>query len=138
MADRVVSGMVQAGFQPGPWRIPSEVECQLVDRLLSEEFSGREEVVAQFAQARVRSIDAEGSLALEVPSEPLAEVQYRVPVSGIGLMEEGTAMEFLIHVVDGHFDELEVVDYCRLDGDPVRPWPNPATLEVMVVPWRWD
>jgi hypothetical protein len=115
------------------WRAPSPQEKAVLRRLLTSNFAGRDELVAQANAAMVRQIDPEGSLHFKVGG-PVADVQSRVPVEGRYLDGStdpmGPAVNILIHVVDGLLHELEVY---KDDGSSIVMGPfmvPPGEIEV--------
>src|SRR6476659_5429107 len=99
-------------------RAPSVLEKNLVSRLLTNEFAGRNELRAQVEDLRVREIDNNGSLEL-VPggAAPLAVVQQRIPVEARLIDSDGMTISILLHVLDGLMNELEIY---RDDSKPVQ------------------
>jgi hypothetical protein len=111
-------------------RTPTEAE--VMQRLLAADFPGKEEIAKQLAGCRVRIIDDEGSLELELSdaAKP-AVVEKRIPVEADAVDEDGIHVHFLLHVVKGFAKELEVY---KDDGSPIRRMPCPDDLEVIVLP----
>jgi hypothetical protein len=116
------------------WRMPTDRERLVIDRLLSKRFAGRDELVVQLESAMVRSIDDEGSLKIKT-SGPQAPVTRRVPVEGCYFDNEtgdnyGPAINLLLHVINGMLDEFEVY---KDDGSEIKIGAfeiNPARIEV--------
>lgn len=101
------------------WRALDPREWAVLDRLLTADFPGRDELVAQARIALVRRIDAAGSLRFRVDGAPAA-VASRVPVEGHywdGDAPSGPAINLLLHVVEGRLHELEVY---KDDGTHIR------------------
>lgn len=102
------------------WRPLIDHERRLIEKLLSEEFSGCEALRIQLATASVSSIDADGSLEFRVSGSP-AGVKRRVPIEGYYFDTEGDeprpAVHVLLHVVDGMLLELEIY---KDDGSPIE------------------
>jgi hypothetical protein len=103
-----------------------------MQRLLAADFPGKEEIAKQLACCRVRIIDDEGSLELELSdvARP-ATVEKRIPVEADAVDEDGIHVHFLLHVVKGFAKELEVY---KDDGTPIKRMPQPNQLEVIVLP----
>jgi len=114
------------------FREPTPTEAEVIQRLLAADFPGKEEIAKQLAGCRVRIIDDEGSLALELSdtTKPAA-VEKRIPVEADAVDEDGIHVHFLLHVVKGLAKELEVY---KDDGTPIRRMPSPNDLEVIVLP----
>ncbi len=105
-------------------------EKTIIGKLLSVDFPGRTELEEQITSARVRTIDAEGSIRFADTTTRSADVVYRVPVEAEGLDVDGIPLHALLHVVDGKVYELE---FYKADSSPIMQWPNVETLEVFAV-----
>lgn len=114
------------------FREPTPAEAEVMQRLLAADFPGKEEIAKQMAGCRVRIIDDEGSLELELSdmAKP-AKVEKRIPVEADAVDEDGIHVHFLLHVVKGFAKELEVY---KDDGSPIKRMPCPDDLEVIVLP----
>jgi hypothetical protein len=114
------------------FRKPTPTEAEVIQRLLAADFPGRQEIVKQLDGCRVRIIDDEGSLELELSdaTKP-AVVEKRIPVEADAVDEDGIHVHFLLHVVKGFAKELEVY---KDDGSPIRRMPSPGDLEIIVLP----
>lgn len=90
-------------------RPPSNAEREVLAKLLSQKFPGRDALLAQIDGITVEEIDAEGSLRL-VPGSgaSVAAVQDRVPVEAELPVDGEMAIRVLLHVVDGFLYELEI------------------------------
>ena len=72
------------------FRKPTSTETELLQRLLTEDFPGKEEIAKQLRNCRVRTIDEEGSLELQpTDGAPLAVVHKLIPVEAEGIDEDG-------------------------------------------------
>ena len=106
-------------------------ERAVLDKLLSESFPGRDALAEQARDVRVRSIDADGSLALMPdPGVCPADVVRRIPVEAEAEDLDGVAIHVLLHVVDGYMKELEV--YREDSSRVVRPI-TPDALSTVVL-----
>jgi hypothetical protein len=106
-------------------------ELALVQRFLTVEFQGREEIGSQIKGATGRWLtNAEAPALIIRVSDTcaLANVNTRVSVDGVGHDEDGSELHFLFHVVDGKAAEIEIF---RPDGGKVRKLPQPSTISVM-------
>ena len=111
-------------------RAPSDLERKLLTRLLSEPFKGRDEVLAQLAQATVEAIDENGTLRIApTPGAKPATVVARVPVEAEAIDVDGIKIHVLLHVVDGRASMLEVF---REDGKSVRGKIDPSNLDLLI------
>jgi len=103
-------------------------ERELFGRLLGRTFPGRDELKVQLDDAVVRSIDKNGGLEIRVLHGPNAGVSRRVAVEAECADGDGIKIHYLLHVVDGIAQELEVY---KEDGSQVISTPPISTLEVM-------
>ena len=101
------------------WRRPSPDEVALVERMLSRDFAGVQELRSQLAAGvLVRQVDPEGSFKIRVPDDaPVSPVAHRVPVEAQTHDVDGMEILFLLHVIEGRLDELEIF---RGDGELLR------------------
>lgn len=114
------------------FREPSATETNVMQRLLAADFPGKRDIAEQLAGCRVRIIDDEGSLELELRdvAKP-APVGKRIPVEADAIDEDGIHVHFLLHVVNGFAKELEIY---KDDRSPIRRMPRPDELEIIVLP----
>jgi len=115
---------------PGP-RPLTEFEAQLLKKLLSVSFPGREELQQQALTAKVTTVLANGSPAWLFSideSTPLAIVRHRIPVEAKSSAVAGKTVHCLLHVVDGKLSEVE---FFREDGSPIRKLPRVLDFEVV-------
>ena len=109
------------------FRQPTPTETEFMQRLLAADFPGKEEIAKQLASCRVRIIDDEGSLELELnDAASPATVEKRIPVEADAVDEDGIHVHFLLHVVKGFAKELEVY---KDDGTPIKRMPSPPGLD---------
>lgn len=111
----------------------AESEQELLQRLLSAEFAGREEIGNQLRNAQVRTIDENGSLEIRTTETRLAPVANRIPVESEGSDSDGVPVYALLHVVDGKAVELELY---KADGSTIRSRPRPDAMNVFAPPTR--
>lgn len=98
------------------WRKPTAAEASLLALLLSAEFKGKEAIARQLRDARVRAIDIEGSLALNVSLSEKADAKHRVPIEAEAQDRDGMTIHMLLHVVNGIASELE---FYKDDSSPI-------------------
>jgi hypothetical protein len=110
------------------WREITSQERALLDVLLSTPFSGREAIVQQLHGARVRIIDAEGSLAFDVASPEPATVKHRIPIEAEAEDLDGVTVHMLLHLVEGKVSELE---FYKDDSSRVLRLPLPDRWRVI-------
>ena len=111
-------------------------ESEVVHRMLAADFGGAPVLEDQLADAKVRRIteyrDNYGSIAFifdDGERTKAALVDREVPVEAEAVDEDGMPIYFLLHVVDGYLDELEIY---RADARPIRRVPDPRSLVVIV------
>ncbi len=115
-----------------PYRLMSDYEASLLARLLDLDFDGRDAIVQQVRNAKVREIDEFGSIEFKVDENAQrAAVTQRVPVEGEANDSDGVPIWVMLFVVDGRIDELEI---CKADGTPIVRKPLPSDLEVLRYP----
>lgn len=116
----------------------TDEETRLIDRLLEEDFPGRDAILQQIRSSRVKEWDdRNGSLQFDVGPSPLALTTSRIPVEGEFEDVDGVTIHILLHVVNGHVKDLEVykddsseviklpkAEQLRLFR-PEYPWPKP-------------
>lgn len=104
------------------------LERSVLDFLLSEPFSGRDELRSQAAAVQVPGRCQCGCATIDLvvgeDSIPRAPVRSRVPVEAT--TTAGPATDVLLHVVEGRLRELEVY---RHDGEPAA-LPDPSILKL--------
>ena len=111
------------------YRPLTEWERRLILRLLMERpFVGRDELLAQVDAVAARPIDEDGSLSLQCSCGVKAAVAARIPVEGEATDSDGMTIHYLLHVVDGSMNELEVY---KDDSSRVVRHAEPEDLKVM-------
>ena len=102
------------------YRNLTEREKEILDFLLKEDFPGRDELVIQVANSKVRTIqeynDNWGSLEFLIKTDIRANVNERVPVQASTLDRDNIPITVLLHVVSGNIDELEII---KADNSPI-------------------
>jgi hypothetical protein len=114
------------------FRPPTAAEAEVIQRLVQADFPGKKEIADQLNRYRVRRIDDEGSLALELSSDaPAAKVvEKRIPVEAEAPDADGISVRFLLHVIHGVAAELEIY---KDDGTPIRRMPRANELNVILL-----
>jgi len=104
-------------------------ESRIILRLLSAApFPGRDDLLAQVEKASARTIDEDGSISVRSAIVRRAAVTTRIPVEGEAQDTDGVTIHYLLHVVNGQIDELEVY---KDDSSRVRRQAQPEDLRVM-------
>ena len=102
-------------------------EQGLLERLLSQDFLGRDELIRQMPALRV-SADCSSCGSLEfVNVGQKAQIEQRIPVEAVGFDEDGVPIHILLHVVDGAISSLEIY---RVEGAEVQRMPYYETLRL--------
>ncbi len=92
------------------WRSLTRRERELIEKLLSTPFAGREELVTQLEGVVASKVLDDGTMDLRVESDaPRAGVTSRVPVEAQTVDADGMDILILLHVVDGMLNELEII-----------------------------
>jgi len=106
------------------YRPPSEAEQNLLNLLTAADFPGAAAARQQLSACLVRPLDSEGSLQLQVPATPLADVKFRIPVELYANDLDGTPVHVLLHVINGRCSELEIY--------------KDAPTPVLALPSQWE
>lgn len=113
-----------------PPRELSKVEQDVLSRLLSAEFQGSQTLRIQASKVKVTEECKDClTIGLEVPQDNSlrADVRWTIPVEAEGLDLDSVNIHFLLHVVDGFLDELEIF---REDLSKVVQLPQPDQLVI--------
>ena len=111
------------------YRPLTEWEQRIILRLLQESpFTGQDALLAQLEHVVGQLIDEDGSLSLKCSSALKAIVKTRVPIEGEAPDTDGVVIHYLLHVVDGKMNELEVY---KDDSSKVLRHSEPEELKVM-------
>ena len=112
-------------------------ERRLILRLLASHFPGRDALLTQVENADGcplhedgTPLDQNGSLYLKSSSPVKASVKARVPTEGRASDTDGVTIHYLLHVVDGTIDQLEIF---KEDLSKVLRHAEPEALKVMNV-----
>ena len=114
-----------------PLRLLTDLERRYIDRLLTVDFVGREQIMEQLRSVLARRIDDEGSVELVPQNSVRANVMKRIPVEGESADVDGVPVYFLLHVVDSQVHELEIY---KADGSPIKRMPAPERVDVVALP----
>lgn len=117
------------------FREPNDYERALFAKLVEQEFPGRPEVGIQLRTAKVRRIDTLGCLEFAASEVSPAVVRRSVPVEAEGEDEDGITVHFLLHIVDGFLDLLEIY---KEDGSGVIRLPEPSQLRLFLPDSAFD
>ena len=107
-----------------PW------QRDVILRLLKPAFPGRDELLAQLESAVGRPIDDNGSLELRCACSTNAPVKRRIPTEAEAKDRDGMTIHYLLHVVDGRMNELEVY---KDDSSRLIQHAEPEDLEVIIL-----
>ena len=107
MWERIGTLVIDMAMITPAYRLMSDYEASLLTRLLELDFEGRDELVEQVRNSRVRESDEFGSIEFEIDKTTLraAETQ-RVPVEGEASDNDGVPIWVMLFVVDGWIDQL--------------------------------
>ena len=113
------------------WRHLSSLESALVEQLLAPDFSGKDELIRQSADALAVTIDSDGSVRFRLgPSPPASTIRSRVPTEGEFQDSDAVTVHVLLHVVDGYMHELEIY---KEDGSQVLDWSQATCMKVFAL-----
>ncbi len=112
------------------YRPLNQDEIRVLDKLLENDFPGRDAIREQISDCEVREWD-DKSLTIDIltKSQVLANVLDRVPVEGLINPRDGGPLEILLHVVDGRVIILEIVTYSNPNLEKL---PDPSEFRVVV------
>ncbi len=123
--------IMDSGLDSAAGFAPLTVDIQrILSVLLAAQFPGRVQIAKQIESARGRVVDQDGSIALQAPEGPRADVERRVPVEAEAEDQDGMTFHVLLHVVDGFIAELEIY---REDSLPIRGPIHAEALRVLVL-----
>ncbi len=112
-----------------PYRPLTEWERLVILRLLmNRPFPGRDELLAQADAAAAHPSDEDGSIRLRCSCFIRAAVAARISAEGEAPDCDGITIHYLLHVVDGAMNELEVY---KDDSSRVLRHAEPEDLKVM-------
>jgi hypothetical protein len=107
-------------------------EVQIVKRLLEPDFTGREQVLADILDAKVRSINEDETiLEFQLPSyqRPKGTGQRTLPVEGMFMDEDGIPVYVYLFVdVNSRLFELE---FCKVDGSRIKRFPESSDVQLI-------
>ena len=103
------------------YRELSKREIEILNFLLSKDFPGRNKLLNQVSNAKVRPIneysDNWGSLEFKIKSGNKAKVDERIPVQASTLDSDNVPITLFLHVINGKINELEIV---KADNSPLN------------------
>lgn len=111
-------------------RALSNLERDVLARLLSADFPGQPALLVQASDVKARRIDPNGSLALSPTRGTPAEVARRIPVEAEFDDLDGVVVHVLLHVRDGYMNELEIY---REDSASLQNEPDPTNFRLIVL-----
>jgi hypothetical protein len=110
---------------------PTSFQTQIVAKLLSRDFPGRDELQKQFLSAKTQDDECEckcpSFTILPDSSAPKAPSKIRIPVEAQTNDTDENNVDILLHVIDGYLAEVEFVKYD--DSDFI----GPIDPEVIVI-----
>ena len=117
-------------------RLPNRYESSVINRLLTEDFPGRDELLQQFRASTVSAVTDYGpkthvtQIHFDVATSTKAPVCRWVPVIGVAPDEDGVPIDYVLHVTpDGILDGLEIV---KADGSPIQKLADAESIEVFI------
>ncbi|MEX2281156.1 MAG: hypothetical protein WEE89_01585 [Gemmatimonadota bacterium] len=105
-------------------------ERELLLRMLAREFRGRDELLSQLRNARVKWVETSGSPGILIAVSDAAPKAFveRTPLDAqlLGHDSDGMRIRFILHVIKGSVAEIEIF---REDGEPINELPSVAELQ---------
>lgn len=123
--------MLHESLPINPPRPLTPEEEGILNRLLSVEFQGQEELLRQAQSVRVSEECKDcRSITTIVDNLPgnAATVKRRIPIEAEAVDVDGAKIHILLHVVYGYIDEIEIY---REDLQSVKEIPKPNSLELI-------
>lgn len=105
-------------------------ERRVLLRLLEPEFPGRDALRDQLDDIVVSPIDDNRSLDMACGGTVIADVEKRIPTEGEASDLDGTTIHFLLHVVSGRLNRLEIF---KDDSSRVARCPEPDDIQVLIL-----
>lgn len=107
------------------YRNLNEKEQQWIDRLMNVEFQGRDILLQQFSKAKIIYIQEYAFISIKFKVEGDVEpypYRVRVPVEMRAFQQSLAPIIFLLHIVNGIIDELEILtaDSVQIDTDNIE------------------
>jgi hypothetical protein len=112
------------------FRMPTDLERSLFERLLEAEFPGKTELLPMIHALLVKTIDSDGGLELLSQVSGEARVVKQIPVEAEANDEDGITIHALLHVVAGRPVELEIY---KDDGSAVKRMPPASDFNLIVL-----
>ena len=107
------------------YRNINEKEQKWINSLMNVEFQGRDILLKQFSKAKIIYYQEYAFISLKFKIEGEVEpypYSVRVPVEMIAFQNSTAPIVFLLHVVNGVIDELEIItaDSTQIDADSIQ------------------
>ena len=101
-----------------------EKELHWIDSLMSVEFQGRDILLKQLSKARVMYKHGYSFISIQFKIEGEMELypyRVRVPVEMRAFQQSSAPIVFLLHIINGVIDELEIVtaDSTQIDANNI-------------------
>ena len=125
MSDHAIDGVV---IPDEDWRELTKYEHAILNRLFERDFPGRNELQTQIAGCKVMRICGDGTIKFKIESGNAASVTSSVPVEAVASDADGHSIHYLLHIINGYVEELEI--YTDTTFDIIR-IPHPDELCIM-------
>lgn len=107
------------------YRKLNEKELQWIDRLMDVEFQGRDILLQQLSKAKIIYTQGDAFISIKFKVEGDIELypyHVRVPVAMRAFQQSSAPIIFLLHIVNGIIDELEILtaDLSQIDIDNIE------------------
>jgi hypothetical protein len=104
-------------------------EMGLLERLLEDDFPGRDELRTQLPAITAKQIEPDGTLALRCHGGRPAQSKYRVANEAICEDSDGAMIAVVLHLnADGFMTMLEIIKY---DGSAILRPPSGRDLQLL-------
>jgi len=107
------------------YRKLNEKELQWIDKLMDVEFQGRNILLQQLSMAKIIYKQGYAFISIKFKVEGDIELypyHVRVPVEMRAFQQSSAPIIFLLHIVNGIIDELEIItaDSAQIDADIIE------------------
>lgn len=111
--------------EPDMYRDINEKEQRWIDTLMNVEFQGRDVLLQQFSKARIVYMQEYAFISIKFKVEEEIEpypFHVRVPVEMRAFQQESAPIIFLLHIVGGVINELEIItaDSTQIEADNIE------------------
>lgn len=112
-------------------RSPNALEKAIFDKLLEQQFPGRDHIRSILSEFHVEDIDENGSLKIITGNVEAAPTSRQIPVEGYYSDQDGIDVHLLLRMLNGVPEELEIY---KDDGSEIIARPLPENIQLLILP----